>query len=322
MILDCCDGHLCKICLENVRNNTRNCPLCREPNFTAKFSRLMVTLLSQLKLFCPAEECNESVPYANFARHKETCRVLNRKPCSQCNGIYSRNDFQEHFSCFEELNEKTEADRKKIEKLESDVEEGRMTIAQLITTNESERREFRDEMRTKDERIKLLEEKLKQEEEEVRNGNQGRKRTRMQVRNEDLEKIKNELGIDGGAGHKFGEDRRQAFNEEMVRRVLRGLEAGLTKVNFKFHYTQNLEVREGGWYLRQQTSDSNYGDGFWKLTLQKNGRRVDFRADADEIHGYSGDVIKSEKNLRPDSNGMVKFKGNLSHVRWNITIQN
>ena len=150
-------------------------------------------------------------------------------------------------------------------------------------------------MRTKDERIKLLEEKLKQEEEEVRNGNQGRKRTRMQVRNEDLEKIKNELGVDGGAGHKFGKDRRQNFNEEMVRRVLRGLEAGLTKVNFKerdriafyflffvstrfsskpkFYWQQNLEVQEGGWYLRQQTSDSRYGgDGFWKLTLQKNGK--------------------------------------------------
>ena len=116
-----------------------------------------------------------------------------------------------------------------------------------------------------------------------------------QGRNEDLEKIKNGLGVDGGAGHKFGSDDRFQFNEEMVRRVLRGLEAGLTQVNFKerdrlafyflffvsrrfsskpkFLWNQNLEVQEGAWYLRQQSSHSNYGgDDFWKLTLQKNGK--------------------------------------------------
>ena len=126
MKLDCCDGHLCKKCFENCSENSRNCPFCRKANFTAKFSRLMVTLLSQFKLFCPAQECNASVPYASFARHKETCSVLNRKPCSQCSEIYSKNDFQKHFSCFEELNNK-------VSTLESEVEEARMTIEQLIS---------------------------------------------------------------------------------------------------------------------------------------------------------------------------------------------
>ena len=125
MRLDCCEGHLCKKCFEDVKKNSRNCPLCRKANFTATFSRLMVTLLSQFKLFCPAEECNESVPYANFAKHKKTCSVLNRKPCSQCNEVYSKDDFQKHFSCFEELN-------KKVSTLESEVEEARMTIEQLL----------------------------------------------------------------------------------------------------------------------------------------------------------------------------------------------
>ena len=143
-------------------------------------------------------------------------------------------------------------------------------------------------MRTNYEKIKTLEEKLKKEEEKLRNGNEGR--------DDELEKIKSELGEEGGAGHVFGKkDRRDGFNEAAVRKVLRGLEAGLTQVNFKerdriafyflffvstrfsskpkFGSSQNLEVREGGWYLRQQTNDSHHGgDGFWKLTLQKNGK--------------------------------------------------
>ena len=52
-------------------------------------------------------------------------------------------------------------------------------------------------------------------------------------RNEDLEKIKHKLGKKGGAGHFFGKDNRISFDEEAVQQVLRGLEAGLTEVNFK-----------------------------------------------------------------------------------------
>ena len=82
--------------------------------------------------------------------------------------------------------------------------------------------------------MKFLEEKLKNEEKN-RLGNQGGiiQGAAIEGRKEELEKIKNELGVDGGAGHKSGNDDRSLFNEEAVRRVLRGLEAGLTKVNFK-----------------------------------------------------------------------------------------
>jgi hypothetical protein len=109
------------------------------------------------------------------------------------------------------------------------------------------------------------------------------------------------LGINGGAGHRFGrDDRRYRFDEEAVRRVLRGLEAGLTEINFKngiesififyffvltrfsskpkFHDAQNLEVSEAGWYFRQQTwHPSDGGDGFWKMTLTKNGKKIKIR---------------------------------------------
>jgi len=160
-----------------------------------------------------------------------------------------------------------------------------------------------------------------------------------------------------GFGHftKSVDHRSSFYCEEKMRRILRGLEAGLTEVNFlervriafyflffvstrfsskqKFHFTQNLEMREGGWYFRQQSSDSDYGgDGFWKIWLTRNGknflnfkylflgRRVEFKTDADDI--LAGEVENSAKNLRPDSNGMVKFKSDEYYsVRWNITIE-
>ncbi|CAG5105349.1 Oidioi.mRNA.OKI2018_I69.chr1.g2051.t1.cds [Oikopleura dioica] len=46
--LDCCDGHLCKVCFEDVKGKFPSCPLCRALNFTAKPSRLMVSVLKNL----------------------------------------------------------------------------------------------------------------------------------------------------------------------------------------------------------------------------------------------------------------------------------
>ncbi|CAG5110899.1 Oidioi.mRNA.OKI2018_I69.chr2.g5247.t1.cds [Oikopleura dioica] len=113
MKLDCCDGHLCKICFNDVKKKFQNCPLCRKTNFTAKHSRLMVTVLSQLKLLCPAKECKESVAYSSFANHKKTCPALNKKPCPECKKLYWKNDFQEHFECFSKIASANENMKKK-----------------------------------------------------------------------------------------------------------------------------------------------------------------------------------------------------------------
>jgi DNA repair exonuclease SbcCD ATPase subunit len=130
MKLDCCDGHLCKKCFESVKKKFTNCPLCRQSNFTAKFSRLMVTVLSQYKLFCPAEECNESVPYAEFSKHKKTCPALNKKPCPLCKKLYWKNNFLDHFICFEELNRKAEASHKNFEMIHKSLTQSKEALSQ------------------------------------------------------------------------------------------------------------------------------------------------------------------------------------------------
>merc|ERR1712037_796235 len=104
-------------------------------------------------------------------------------------------------------------------------------------------------------------------------------------------------------------------------RVLRAMDAGLiVKVNFYFIFDKNLEVTEGDWYLRHQSDDKGYGgDGFWKLWLTRNGKRVDFETYGNSLE--SSIVKKTEQNLQPDGNGMVKMKSdNYSRVRWNVTL--
>ena len=101
-----------------------------------------------------------------------------------------------------------------------------------------------------------------------------------------------------GFGHFHGLDCRNVrvhHDESAVRRVLRAMEAGLTEFNLKesdqlafcfsrflirrdfdqkkLYWATNLEVREGGWYLRHQSYRTDYGgDENWKLWITFNGR--------------------------------------------------
>jgi len=123
----------------NHRNQDQfqNCPLCRKPNFTAKFSRLMVTVLSQYKLFCPAVECHESVPYAKFANHKESCPALNKKPCPQCKKLFWKNDFQDHFVCFNELTKTLKTNEEKTSELQWQISELELKIKAITQSRDA-----------------------------------------------------------------------------------------------------------------------------------------------------------------------------------------
>ena len=97
----------------------------------------MVTVLSQYKLFCPAAECNESVPYANFAKHKESCPALNKKPCPHCKKLYWKNDFEDHFICFDELNKTAQISEKKIVELELKITELELKIKPITQSRDA-----------------------------------------------------------------------------------------------------------------------------------------------------------------------------------------
>ena len=113
--LDCCDGHLCKVCFEDVKPKFASCPLCRAPNYSAKPARLMVSVLSTITLSCPAEECNEKLLYSQFLKHKATCDFLNMKTCDQCNVNMDLPEFERHLACIKTLLKNLEEVQKKTE---------------------------------------------------------------------------------------------------------------------------------------------------------------------------------------------------------------
>ena len=113
--LDCCDGHLCKVCFEDVKPKFASCPLCRASNYSAKPSRLMVSVLSTITLSCPAEECSEKFLYSQFLKHKETCDFLNMKTCDQCNVKMDLPEFERHLACIKTLLKNLEEVKKKNE---------------------------------------------------------------------------------------------------------------------------------------------------------------------------------------------------------------
>ena len=75
----------------------------------------MATVLSKVKLLCPADECRMSVSFDKFEEHKKNCLAWNKKTCPECKKVMSMNKFHEHFVCFEKrmkMKDSTELERK------------------------------------------------------------------------------------------------------------------------------------------------------------------------------------------------------------------
>ena len=119
-------------------------------------------------------------------------------------------------------------------------------------------------------------------------------------RNEELEKLRNELGEIGGVVHYFGDDShdtREEMEEKELKKVLQLLALGEKIINLKetefrailnelyekkrretqkkFCYDQNLNVAEAGWTIQFQTARKDFGgDGkYFHLWLERNGKK-------------------------------------------------
>ena len=144
--------------------------------------------------------------------------------------------------------------------------------------------------------LKEENEKIKKEKDEIEKKHESQFQTICKITNNEFKNF----GFIGFGHFTAQKDRRSHFPEAVVRLVLRAIDAGLTEINFlewdrfvfyflffvstryrsrkKFFWGTNLEVTEGGWYLRHQTFSSNWGgDGFWKLWLKKNGKNLQIR---------------------------------------------
>ncbi|CAG5112389.1 Oidioi.mRNA.OKI2018_I69.chr2.g6609.t1.cds [Oikopleura dioica] len=128
--LNCCGGHLCSKCRDGVlRTGYSNCPFCRKPNFTATKGRLMVDVLSTLKLICPNTDCRSSIPYEKYEEHKKNCLALHEKKCPECEQTTSLSKFHEHFKCFEKMAAKNAATKEENASLKTRLTEAEERLA-------------------------------------------------------------------------------------------------------------------------------------------------------------------------------------------------
>ena len=119
-------------------------------------------------------------------------------------------------------------------------------------------------------------------------------------KNEELEKLRKELGEIGGSGHYWGNDKlirrggvRDWMGEEELKKVIGLLAAGEKNINLKerefraflidkkrketqkkFWWNRNLEVAEAGWTIQFKTTWKDFGgDGkYFYLWISNKGK--------------------------------------------------
>jgi len=112
MQLDCC--HLfCNECLEknygelSLYSDT-NCPLCNsrsKPKYIKKCNRFAFNILSDIKIYCPNEDCNKEITIGDFDNHISKCdyQILDCPYCDKEQILrkelnnHLKNNMEDHF---------------------------------------------------------------------------------------------------------------------------------------------------------------------------------------------------------------------------------
>ncbi|CBY14410.1 unnamed protein product [Oikopleura dioica] len=154
------------------------------------------------------------------------------------------------------------------------------------------------------------------------------KEKEVETKNCELEELRKELGVIGGAGHYFGNDKggvRDSMEEKEFKKVLQLLAAGETKINLKFSWSQMLKVAEAGWTIKFNTAFKNYGgDGKFYLWIWNKEGGAKFKAIAQEIDERNGEEA-NRRELQSKKDGTrqrIKYEdvAGYVYVRFNITI--
>ncbi|CBY32054.1 unnamed protein product, partial [Oikopleura dioica] len=246
----------------------------------------------------------------------------------------SRNEIEENREIIEKLNEKNtklEKEKEKLKKelakmrpsfakIESELNEARNLIQQLTTEHESEREQWTNEMRKNERKAKAPELKLKNENEKIKN--------------DELEKLRKELGEIGGSGHFWGNDKeicrggvRDSMGEEELKKVIGLLAAGEKKINLKFWLCDNWEVAEAGWTIKFKSAwTANGGDDqYFYLWISNKEGGAKFKATVQQIDSDTGEEA-NRRELQSEKDGtrqLIKYEEDDDagyFVRFNITI--
>ena len=71
----CCGGHFCKGCVQKVKTQFDECPLCKEKPLNAVIDKYFKRQLDQLMIYCPQKECTWTGELGKVNEHLATDQV-------------------------------------------------------------------------------------------------------------------------------------------------------------------------------------------------------------------------------------------------------
>ena len=80
-LVNCCEQHFCKECLNEWCGNNETCPHCRSTDFSTIFLKLKSRKVGELKVYCPNKQhgCKAELKISEYEGHLSTA---NNKGCS------------------------------------------------------------------------------------------------------------------------------------------------------------------------------------------------------------------------------------------------
>jgi hypothetical protein len=92
-----CENLICSSCLQDLQNQNKKCPLCRNILIPKEPARLAKITLESFTLKCLNSECPEQIKYEKFIEHYTNCKYTERDGiCTGCDKIIrTTNKFEE-----------------------------------------------------------------------------------------------------------------------------------------------------------------------------------------------------------------------------------
>ena len=68
----CCGGHFCEACIQKVKKQLKECPLCKKSPLKAVIDKYFKRQVEQLMVYCPQKECKWTGEFGKVSKHLAT----------------------------------------------------------------------------------------------------------------------------------------------------------------------------------------------------------------------------------------------------------
>ena len=98
----CCGGHFCKACIQTVKRQHNECPMCKKSPLLSVIDKYFKRQLERLMVYCPQEGCQWTGEYGEVNKHLAIgqlagdCRYVHVKCPLSCGQEISRKSLDSH----------------------------------------------------------------------------------------------------------------------------------------------------------------------------------------------------------------------------------